>query len=65
MVSWTELLKNRLIWLLLVWKSREMKGVEELRKKEKWLGEEEGGFGFELVMEKVKLVEKEKGELGI
>lgn len=37
----------------------------ELRKNEKWLGEEEGGFGFELVMEKVKLVEKEKEELGI
>lgn len=40
-----------------------MKCLVELRKNEKWLSEEEGGgLGFEFVMEKVKLVEKEKEE---
>jgi hypothetical protein len=42
-----------------------MKEFVELMKNEKPLSEEEGGLGFVLVIEKVKLVEKEKDELGI
>lgn len=40
-----------------------MKLVVELIKNEKWLSEEEGGFV--LVIEKVKLVLKERDELGM
>lgn len=40
-----------------------MKLAVELMKNEKWLSEEEGGFV--LVIEKVKLVLKERDELGM